>query len=29
MPGASHFFHGQLTVLRGVVLRHLRATCGG
>ena len=28
MPGASHFFHGQLTILRGVVLRHLRATCG-
>ena len=28
MPGASHFFHGQLTTLRGVVLRHLRATCG-
>ena len=23
IPGASHFFHGQLTLLRGLVARHL------
>ena len=23
VPGASHFFHGQLTLLRGLVARHL------
>ncbi len=26
MPGVSHFFHGQLTPLKQLVLRHLRAT---
>ena len=25
VPGTGHFFHGKLTVLREVVLRHLRA----
>jgi hypothetical protein len=25
VPGAGHFFHGQLGVLREVVSRHLRA----
>lgn len=25
MPGASHFFHGQLPQLRALVVRHLRA----
>jgi uncharacterized protein len=25
VPGTGHFFHGHLTVLREVVLRHLRA----
>lgn len=25
VPGTGHFFHGRLTVLREVVLRHLRA----
>ena len=25
MPGVSHFFHGQLTPLKQLVLRHLRA----
>ena len=26
IPGSGHFFHGQLPLLRGVVVRHLRAT---
>lgn len=26
VPGTGHFFHGQLPVLRELVLRHLRAT---
>ncbi|MDE2402917.1 MAG: alpha/beta hydrolase [Burkholderiales bacterium] len=26
VPGVGHFFHGQLPVLRELVLRHLRAT---
>jgi alpha/beta superfamily hydrolase len=26
VPGTGHFFHGQLALLRDVVLRHLRAT---
>ena len=26
MPGVSHFFHGQLTPLKQLVVRHLRAT---
>jgi alpha/beta superfamily hydrolase len=25
VPGTGHFFHGQLTLLREIVLRHLRA----
>jgi len=25
VPGASHFFHGQLVLLRGLVVRHLNA----
>ncbi|MES2089803.1 MAG: alpha/beta fold hydrolase [Pseudomonadota bacterium] len=28
IPGTGHFFHGQLAVLRAVVLRHLRAASG-
>jgi alpha/beta superfamily hydrolase len=26
VPGTGHFFHGQLAVLRDIVVRHLRAT---
>ena len=26
VPGGSHFFHGQLPLLRGLVVRHLSAT---
>ncbi len=26
VPGASHFFHGQLTLLRGLVVRHLNSS---
>lgn len=29
VPGAGHFFHGQLALLREVVLRHLRAEATG
>lgn len=25
IPGVAHFFHGQLTLLRGLVVRHLQA----
>jgi hypothetical protein len=25
VPGGGHFFHGQLTLLRDLVVRHLRA----
>lgn len=26
VPGASHFFHGQLTLLRGLVVRHVHSS---
>jgi len=26
IPGGGHFFHGQLPLLKSLVLRHLRAT---
>lgn len=29
VPGAGHFFHGQLALLREVVLKHLRAEATG
>jgi len=25
IPGGGHFFHGQLPLLKGLVVRHLRA----
>ena len=28
VPGAGHFFHGQLTLLRSLVVRHLSAPAG-
>ncbi len=28
VPGTGHFFHGQLAVLRALVLRHVRAASG-